>query len=328
MAIKLGEALVKAGLITKEQLRLGLERQVIFGGRIGTNLVELKVIREDELVSFLSKFLKVPSVDPAILVSIDKEITSCISREIAEKYRAVPFRKDRNRLHVALLDPLSMAAVDELRFIIGYDIIPYVTSELRLLYALEKYYGLERDLRYISIFGKESEQGHEQEKTGNSEEAKKHLVKVKEEFANAQNRDEVIGLLLNETKKNSSRAAIFIQKGDKVTGWRSRGIDAENIEMKIEPASIFADVIDRKNYYRGPLLKIPGNKPLMALLSGTPQDCCLIPIQLRDRIIALLYVDNGNNAVMDAGLSYIHTLVLMASYSFEIAIIRRKILDL
>jgi hypothetical protein len=324
--VKLGEALVKASLITQEQLRLALERQVIFGGRIGTNLVELKVIREDELVSFLSNFLKVPSVDPSVLVSIDKEITSCVSREIAEKYRTVPFRKDRNRLHVALLDPRSMAAVDELRFITGYDIIPYVTSELRLLYALEKYYGLERDLRYISIFGRESEQ--EQEKTGNSEEAKKHLPKVKEEFANAKSRDEIIGLLLNETKRISSRAAIFIQKGDKVTGWRSREINAENVEIKIEPASIFADAINRRNYYRGPLLKIPGNEPLISLLSGTPQDCCMIPIQLRDKIIALMYVDNGNNAVMDAGLSYIHTLVLMASYSFEIAIIRRKIMDL
>ena len=324
--MKLGEALVKASLITQEQLRLALERQVIFGGRIGTNLVELKVIREDELVSFLSKFLKVPSVDPAILVSIDKEITSCLSREIAEKYKAVPFRKDRNRLHVALLDPRSMAAVDELRFITRYDIIPYVTSELRLLYALEKHYGLERDLRYISIFGRESEQ--EQEKTGNREETKKYLTKVKEEFANAKSRDETIGLLLNETKRISSRAAIFIQKENKVTGWRARGINAENVEIKIEPASIFADVINRKNYYRGPLLKIPGNEPLISLLSGTPQDCCMIPIQLRDKIIALLYVDNGNNAVMDAGLSYIHTLVLMASYSFEMAIIRRKILDL
>ena len=67
---------------------------------------------------------------------------------MAEKYKVVPFRKDRNRLHVVLLDPRSMATVDELRFITGYDIVPYVTSELRLLYALEKYYGLERDLRY------------------------------------------------------------------------------------------------------------------------------------------------------------------------------------
>lgn len=326
MAMKLGEALVKTSLITKEQLRLGLERQVIFGGRIGTNLVELNILKESELVSFLSKYLKVPAVDPSIFVSLNDEIISCISKEMAEKYKVVPFRKDRNRLHVALLDPRSMEAVDELRFITGYDIVPYVTSELRLLYALEKYYGLERDLRYISIFGKEGEQA--QEKPKDSEEAKKQLAKIKEAFANAKDRDEIIGLLLDESKKISARAAIFILKGDRVTGWKARGMDAENVEIRIEPASLFAEVINKKNYYRGPLLKIPGNEPLISLLSGNPQDCCMIPIQLREKIIALLYVDNGNKSVMDAGLSYIHTLVTMASYSFEITIMRRKILDL
>lgn len=324
--LKLGEALVKEGLITKEHLRQALERQVIFGGRVGTNLVELKVITESEFVSFLSKYLNVPAVDPSKLVSVDEETISCISKEIAEKYKVVPFRKDRSRLHVALLDPRSMAAVDELRFITGYDVVPYVTSELRLLYALEKYYGLERDLRYISIFGREGEQVDAAPK--DSEDSKKQLAKIKEQFANAKERDEIIGLLLNESKKISSRAAIFILKGDKATGWKARGMDAANIEIKIAPASIFTDVISNKNYYRGPLLKIPGNEALISMLSGTPQDCCLIPIQLRERIIALLYVDNGNNSVMDAGLSYIHTLVTMASYSFEISILRRKILDL
>jgi len=326
MVMKLGEALVKASLITREHLRLALERQVIFGGRIGTNLVELKVIKETELVSFLSKYLKVPAVDPSKLVSVDEETISCISGEIAEKYKVVPFRKDRNRLHVVLLDPRSMTAVDELRFITGYDIIPYVTSELRLLYALEKYYGLERDLRYISIFGKDGE--HVEEKPKDDEEKKRQLVKIKEEFANAKDRDEIIGLLLNETKKISSRAAIFILKGERVAGWKARGMNAENTEFKVEPTSIFAEVMNRTSYYRGPLMKMPGNAPLISILTGTPQDCCMIPIKLRDRIIAFLYVDNGNKSVLDAGLNYIHTMVTMASYSFEIAIIRKKILDL
>jgi hypothetical protein len=326
MVMKLGEALVKASLITRDHLRLALERQVIFGGRIGTNLVELKVIKETELVSFLSKYLKVPAVDPSKLVSVDEETISCISREMAEKYKVVPFRKDRNRLHVALLDPRSMTAVDELRFITGYDIIPYVTSELRLLYALEKYYGLERDLRYISIFGKDGE--HVEEKPKDEEEDKKQLTKIKEEFANAKDRDEIIGLLLNETKKISSRAAIFILKGDMVAGWKARGMNAENVEFKVEPTSIFTEVMNRTNYYRGPLMKMPGNSPLISILAGAPQDCCVIPIKLRDRIIAFLYVDNGNKSVLDAGLNYIHTMVTMASYSFEIVIIRKKILDL
>jgi hypothetical protein len=299
---------------------------VIFGGRIGTNLVELKVIKETELVSFLSKYLKVPAVDPSKLVSIDEETISCISREIADKYKVLPFQKDRNRLHVALLDPRSMGAIDELRFITGYDILPYVTSELRLLYALEKYYGLERDLRYISIFGKDGE--HVEGKPKDEEENKKQLSKVKEEFANAKDRDEIIGLLLNETKKISSRAAIFILKGDSVAGWKARGMNAENLEFKLEPSSIFTEVMNKSGYYRGPLMKIAGNSPLISVLSGTPQDCCMIPIKLRDRIIAFLYVDNGNSSVLDAGLNYIHTVATMASYSFEIAIMRKKILDL
>jgi hypothetical protein len=323
--MKVGEALVRAGLITKEQLRQGLERQVIFGGRIGTNLVELKILKEADLVSFLSKYLKVPAVDPSMLLSADEETRACISREMAEKYKVVPFRKDRNRLHVASIDPRSMAAVDELRFITGYDVIPYVTSELRLLYALEKFYGLKRDLRYISIFDHED---NAEEKPKDSEEGKKHLARIKEQFADAKERDEIIGLILSETKKIASRAGIFILKGEKVTGWRGRGMDAENVEIRIAQSSIFADVINRKNYYRGPLLKIPGNEPLISLLFGTPQDCCMIPIQLREKVIAFLYLDNGNKSVLDAGLSYAHALVTMAAYSFEMSILRKKILDL
>src|SRR5512135_196215 len=172
MALKLGEALVKDSLITREQLRLALERQVIFGGRIGTNIVELGILTEKDLSAFLSRFFKLPAVDPAQLAAVDPEVIACLSRELAEKYKVVPFRKDRNRLHVASLDPRSMASADEMRFITGYDIVPYVITELRLLYALEKYYGIERDLRYISVFGKE------EEKEATKEDAKEQLQKV------------------------------------------------------------------------------------------------------------------------------------------------------
>ena len=79
MTIKLGEALIKAGLISREQLRVALERQVIFGGRIGTNLVELNIITEADLVAFLSRYLKVPAVDPSRLSSLDDTLISCIS---------------------------------------------------------------------------------------------------------------------------------------------------------------------------------------------------------------------------------------------------------
>jgi hypothetical protein len=198
-ALRLGDALVQDGLMTREQLKLVLERQVIF----------------------LSKFFKVPAADASLLDSVAEETISCISAKIADKYKVVPFKKERHRLHVAMLNPRSISAVDELRFITGFDVIPYVATELRLLRALEKYYGIERDLRYISTFGHEEE---EQARTG-TEDLKERMCKVKEEFANAREKEEVIGLLLNKSGEIASRAAIFTLKNGTVKGWKARGLD-------------------------------------------------------------------------------------------------------
>lgn len=322
MAMKLGEAMVKDSIITREQLRLALERQVIFGGKIGTNIVELGILTEKDLAAFLSRFFKVPAVDPTLLASVDSETIACITKEQAEKYQLVPFKKERNRLYVAMLDPRSMASVDELRFITKYDIIPHVISELRLHYYLEKFYGTERDLRYISIFGKE------EEKEAAVSDSKDQLRKVKEEFANVRDKEEIIGILLKESGKIASRAAIFIIKGDSVTGWKSRGINVDKFKMPTAVQSVFSEVTASRSYYRGPLLRIPGNQPLIDVLSGAPQDCLVIPIQIREKIIGLMYADNGNSAVMDASVNYLNALVAMAALGFEIVILRNKIMDL
>jgi hypothetical protein len=321
--MKLGEALIKNSIITKDQLKQALERQVIFGGRIGSNIIELGFIKENEMLSFLSSFFKVPAVKVTDLNAIDPEIIASITTEFADKYKIVPFKKDRNRLHVAMLDPQSLSSVDEMRFQIGLDIIPYVITELRLLYCLEKYYDIKRDLRYISVFGREEAQ--EEKKP---EDAAKQVIKVKEQYAAVRDKEEVIGILLNETKQAASRAAAFLVKGNAVSGWKARGVDVDRFALPAEGQSIFSEVLIRKTHYRGPLLKIPGNALLIERLNGTPQDCCMMPVTIRDKIIGLLYVDNGNRSVLDAGLGYIHSLVAMAAVSFEIVILRKKLFDL
>lgn len=321
--MKLGEALVNSSIITRDQLKQALERQVIFGGRIGSNIIELGFVKEKEMLSFLSSFFKVPAVKVADLSAIDPEVIASISRDAAEKYKILPFKKDRNRLHVAMLDPRSLSSVDEIRFLTGFDIIPHVITELRLLYCLEKYYDLKRDLRYISVMGEEDAQ--EEKKPDHAAE---QILKVKEQFGAVRDKEEVIGILLNETKPAASRAAVFLVKGNAVSGWKSRGVEVNRFDLPAEGQSIFSEVLSRKTYYRGPLLKIPGNALLIERLNGAPQDCCLMPIFIRDKIIGLLYVDNGNASVLDAGLGYIHSLVAMAAVSFEIVILRKKLLDL
>lgn len=321
--MKLGEALVRDSLITRDQLREALERQVIFGGRIGTNIVERGFLKEAELAGFLSRYFKVPAVDVRLLAAIDSEIIDCISRDVAEKYRVIPFKKDRKRLHVAMMEPNVLQSIDELRFRTTYDIVPYIITEMRLLYALEKYYGIERNLRYISTIHLS-----DVEQAAPAPDSKADLLKLKESFAGAREKEEIVGLLLHAAGKVYSRVGMFLVKAGGVSGWKAKGLNVEHEEFRPQPNSVFAEVISHKNYYRGPLLRVPANEPLIKIVGGTPQDCLIVPVQIRDKIIGLLYVDNGIASVLDANLGYINNIVAMASISFEITILRRKILDL
>lgn len=149
--MKLGEALINAGLITVKELQQALERQDILGGRIDTNLVELKFIDDAKLSLFLGKFLNLPVVSSNMVNSIPEDVIDLLSKEKIEKYKLLPFKKEGHKLHVAMLNPKDIKAIDDLRFITGFDIIPYVITEIKLLDAFEKYYGIKKAFRYISM---------------------------------------------------------------------------------------------------------------------------------------------------------------------------------
>jgi len=158
--LRIGEAMVGEGIITNEQLAKALERQIIFGGRLGTNLVEMGLINEEGLAKFLSKALRVPYAEPAFFEEVGQDVLDSISRELVEKHTAFPIKKERNRLHLAMKDPNDIAVVDELRFVVGLDIRPYIASEMRIAFAMEKYYGVKRDIRYVAVQGEEKTFDH------------------------------------------------------------------------------------------------------------------------------------------------------------------------
>lgn len=151
MTIKLGEMLIKAGSLAPDQLEEALKYQVIFGGRLGTNLIEMGYIDEENLAKVLSEKLGVPYVPADRLNSISPEVIKVIPKGIAQKYKVVPLALDRNRLTLVMTDPSDLQALDEISFITGFVIKPMVSPEIRLVLALEKFYGIKRDLRYIPV---------------------------------------------------------------------------------------------------------------------------------------------------------------------------------
>ena len=317
--MKLGEALVKEAIITTEQLKQALERQIQFGGRIGTNLVELRFIKDEELTSFLSRHFKLPEATSDMIGSIPEDVIESLSVDIIEKYKILPFKKVRKRLHTAMLNPKEMKDIDELRFVTGFEIIPYVITELRLLNALEKYYGIKRDRRYISLVDRFDPETKIEETS---------IEHIKSGFTAVKEPEEVAGLLINEAFKIAQRVALFALRNQNIVGWKARGLDVSTFTISERESSIFSEVLRTKNHYRGPVLNIKGNKPLIKILAGTPQDSMVIPINIRERIIALLYFDNGNDSVLDANVSYISKLASMAAVAFEILILKKRILDL
>jgi hypothetical protein len=164
MNTNLGEMLIEAGKITAVQLDEALKCQVIFGGRLGTNLIELGYLEERDLTDVLSKKTRVPAADPDKLMNLTPDLISVIPRDIAEKYKVVPYSIDKKRLNLVMADPLNLAALDEISFRTGFIVIPLIAPEVRIFHALEKYYEIRREMRYIRV-SKEISQGRQPHKT-------------------------------------------------------------------------------------------------------------------------------------------------------------------
>ncbi len=151
MQMKVGSLLVKERIITEHQLEEALRNQVIFGGKVGTNLIELGYITTELLAAALARHKGVMQVRTADLHSIVPEVIALIPAEIAKKHQVLPIALDKKRLTVAMADPADLAAIDKLSFMTGMYINPVVIPEVLLINALERYYRIKRETRYIAI---------------------------------------------------------------------------------------------------------------------------------------------------------------------------------
>ncbi len=135
------------------QLAEALNAQKAYGGRLGTNLIELGYISEQALAKFLSAQLKLPSASAADLDEIAPAALALVPKDLAEKYRIVPIALNGRRLSLAMADPTDLRAVDEVAFRTGCTIQPMVVPDVLLSYALEKHYGVRRQSRYVRLSG-------------------------------------------------------------------------------------------------------------------------------------------------------------------------------
>jgi hypothetical protein len=150
MAVKLGELLIKKNLLTQAQLEEALQAQVIFGGKLGTVLIEMGLISEEALAEILAQLLNIPCAKPGQLQDIPDDVIKIINADMAEKYKVIPVSVSGKKLTLAMADPHKLQSIDEISFRTGYIIRPILALEVRLVFALENHYGIKRTMRYIA----------------------------------------------------------------------------------------------------------------------------------------------------------------------------------
>jgi len=142
--------LLKAGLITQDQLQEALALQKSNGGKLGYNLVRLGYVKEEDITSLLSEQYGVPAIHLEHF-EIDEAVLKHIPADVAQKFLVIPIERTGATLTVAMADPSNVFALDDIRFITGYQVEPVVASEASIREAIAKYYGSSHDIQLKSI---------------------------------------------------------------------------------------------------------------------------------------------------------------------------------
>ena len=137
---RLGELLVSHGVIDQRQLKEALTFQKNEGGRLGTSLVKLGFVDENKLVEVLSRQFNVPSINLERL-EVDDSIIKIIPADVARKYTILPVSKAGAKITLAMVDPTNVFAMDDIKFMTGYNVDPAVATESSLRAAIDQYYG-------------------------------------------------------------------------------------------------------------------------------------------------------------------------------------------
>jgi type IV pilus assembly protein PilB len=150
MSVRLGELLTKANLITQDQLKEALRVQKESGGKLGETLIKLGFVSEEDITECLSQQFGVPSINLQHF-EIDPSVIKLISGDVARKYNILPVNKTGATITIAMADPTNVFAMDDIKFMTGYNVEPVVASELGIKAAIDNYYGTTSSLELKKV---------------------------------------------------------------------------------------------------------------------------------------------------------------------------------
>ena len=148
---KLGEILLARKIITRDQLRQALNAQYVYGGKLGTNLIEQGVIDEKTLIEVLREQQSAEVATPEMFNQIQLPTLRMVPAKVAQRLKAIPLSAANKVLRVAMVDPTDLVAIDELQFTTNHRIVPLMAPEAMIHNALELFYNIPKPVRYVKV---------------------------------------------------------------------------------------------------------------------------------------------------------------------------------
>jgi type IV pilus assembly protein PilB len=150
MSQRLGDLLIKENAITPEQLEQAQKLQRESGGRLGSALVKLGFLKETEVTTFVSRQYGIPAVNLAYC-EIDPAVVKLIPYEAAKRYQILPISRVGASLTIAVVDPTNVFALDDIKFMTGYNVEPVVASESEIQEGIERAYSTKQEDNLESV---------------------------------------------------------------------------------------------------------------------------------------------------------------------------------
>jgi hypothetical protein len=377
--VTFGRYLLRHGVVSRGALADATAAMVLFGGRLGTHLVERNALRLDVLERHLAAHQGVPLAPPERLEKPSPEALELLPGALVRRHKLFPFGLARGCLEVALRDPRSREPLDELARTTGLRILPYLTSELRLFFLLEQHFGIRRQLRY-SLLAPDTEPEPEElpillldevieDEPPAAERAFTDLAEgeelidatsfarlyervpappdgmgpregqwlvtsaaslaaLEQGLAHARDRDAVVAHTLAIALAHARAAALFAVRGT-AQGLAAAGEvasrDLRGVLVAPEPGSLLAGALERGTWLRGAPRESGLDARLARLLRpGPPAEIAFFPLRIADRVVNVLYADNGPEPFAPAACEALAALCLRASTSYARIIVERK----
>ncbi|MBN2026322.1 MAG: Flp pilus assembly complex ATPase component TadA [Actinobacteria bacterium] len=154
---RLSQLLIKNKVIDEGQLAAALERQKESGASLGKVLLEMGVVKENQLAEVIARELGLEYVD-LLEYKINIQATTSIEESTAQRYTCIPIDFEEGRLVVAMADPTNIYALDDMRLSTGYEVKPVVSAREDIISAIRRYYHLDTDVVEEALEGKEDDE--------------------------------------------------------------------------------------------------------------------------------------------------------------------------